>query len=154
MNETHNEIMVTAVRTPAEGMALLEKLTLVAQPEVVYSRPIQEGAYTVITASEVSVSYGFGFGGGGGWSPGPAAEGEEAGAGAENAGGENAGGGGGGGGGGASMARPVAVVAIGPDGVKVEPVMDVTKLGMAFLTAVGGIFLMFSRMRRYGREGR
>jgi uncharacterized spore protein YtfJ len=147
MNETHNEIMITAVRTPAEGMALLEKLTLVAQPEVVYSGPIQEGAYTVITASEVSVSYGFGFGGGGGWSPGSAAEGEEAGAGGENAGG-------GGGGGGASMARPVAVVAIGPDGVKVEPVVDVTKLGLAFLTAVGGIFLMFSRMRRYGREGR
>jgi uncharacterized spore protein YtfJ len=150
MSENHNEILITAVRTPAEGMALLEKLTHVAQPDVVYSRPIQEGPYTVITASEVTVGFGFGFAGGGGWSPGERVEGDVT----DGAASENAGGGGGGGGGGSSMARPVAVVSIGPDGVKVEPVVDVTKLGLAFATAVGGIFLMFSRMRRYSREGR
>jgi uncharacterized spore protein YtfJ len=151
MSEMSNEVMITAVRTPAEGMALLEKLTLVAQPEVVYSRPIQEGAYTVITASEVTMGFGFGFGGGGGWSPAltEAEEGKE-----RSSVGENSGGGGGGGGGGSSMARPVAIVAVGPDGVKVEPVVDVTKLGLALVTAVGGIFLMFSRMRRYSRGGR
>jgi uncharacterized spore protein YtfJ len=153
MNEIPNEIMITAVRTPAEGMALLEKLTQVAQPEVVYSRPIQEGNYTVITASEVAIGYGFGFGGGGGWAPTQEGEGvETTGATREAAGG--AGAGGGGGGGGSSMARPVAVIAIGPDGVKVEPVVDVTKVALAFFTAFGGMFLMFSRMLRFSREGR
>jgi uncharacterized spore protein YtfJ len=149
MNEIPNEIMVTAVRTPAEGMALLEKLTQVAQPEVVYSRPIQEGNYTVITASEVAMGYGFGFGGGGGWAPSQEAESPETTGGAREA----AGAGGGGGGGGSSMARPVAVIAIGPDGVKVEPVVDVTKVVLAFFTAFGGMFLMFSRMWRFSREG-
>jgi hypothetical protein len=46
------------------------------------------------------------------------------------------------------MARPVAVISVGPDGVDVEPVVDVTKLGLALFTALGAMFLMFGRMRR------
>jgi hypothetical protein len=33
------------------------------------------------------------------------------------------------------MGRPVAIIAIGPDGVRVKPVVDVTKVALAGLTA-------------------
>ncbi|MBN1630162.1 MAG: hypothetical protein JW990_10390, partial [Thermoleophilia bacterium] len=49
------------------------------------------------------------------------------------------GGGGGGGGGGGSIGRPVATIIIGPDGVSVKPVFDVTKIGLAALTAFGAV---------------
>lgn len=127
------------------GIAILEKLTEAAQPSSVFGAPVQVGDYSVITASEVTVGLGFGFGGGGGSGPMPdeAAEGEGA--------GEAGGFGHGGGGGGGTAARPVAVISVGPTGVLVEPVVDVTKLGLAFLTALGGMFLMFSRMKQAGR---
>ncbi len=53
-------------------------------------------------------------------------------------------GGGGGGGGGSVMGRPVAVIEVGPDGVEVHPVVDVTKVAIAAL----GVFLAMRRVRR------
>jgi uncharacterized spore protein YtfJ len=137
----NNELFLTAVKTPAEGMALLEKLTNVAQAEVVFSESVSNGPYTVITASEVTAGLGFGFGGGA--APAPAGSPES------NTGSS---GGGGGGGGGTVMARPVAAISIGPDGVRVEPIVDVTKVSLAFFTAFGGMMLMLNRMRRFGRQ--
>jgi uncharacterized spore protein YtfJ len=58
------------------------------------------------------------------------------------------GGGFGSGGGGASGGRPVAAILVGPDGVRVEPIVDVTKLGLAFFTTLGAMFLMLSKMRQ------
>ncbi len=58
----------------------------------------------------------------------------------------------GGGGGGYSTARPVAAISIGPDGVHVEPVVDVTKIGLAFFTTLGAMALMFSKMSRNARR--
>ena len=55
---------------------------------------------------------------------------------------------GGGGGGGFSMARPVAVISVGPEGVRVEPIVDVTKLGLAFLTLLGSMLMTWRKMRR------
>ena len=62
------------------------------------------------------------------------------------------GGGGGGGGGGFSVGRPIAVVSISAEGVQVKPVVDVTKLGIAALTAFGAMALMWSRMNRLSRR--
>jgi uncharacterized spore protein YtfJ len=56
--------------------------------------------------------------------------------------------GGGGGGGGASAGRPVAVISIGPEGVQVEPVVDPTKIALAFFTTLGSMFFMLSKMRK------
>jgi uncharacterized spore protein YtfJ len=55
---------------------------------------------------------------------------------------------GGGGGGGNATARPVAVIHVGPEGVDVEPVVDVTKISLAFFTMLGSIFLMARKMRK------
>ena len=56
--------------------------------------------------------------------------------------------GGGGGGGGGARARPVAVIHISGDGVSVEPVVDVTKLGLAFFALLGSIFAMRAKVRK------
>jgi uncharacterized spore protein YtfJ len=139
-NEKMGQVFDRAEKSQAQSLEALGRLFDVARAETVFGEPLQQGDYTLITASEVTVGLGFGFGVGGG-------EGimdEE-----EDAGGEGFGGGGGGGGG--SMGRPVAVIAVGPHGVIVEPVVDATKVALAFATALGSMFLMFSRMRRASR---
>jgi uncharacterized spore protein YtfJ len=61
------------------------------------------------------------------------------------------GGGSGGGGGGTGFSRPVAVIIASPQGVRVEPVFDITKVILAALTAVGFMIGMVARMRNPGR---
>jgi uncharacterized spore protein YtfJ len=120
--------------------ATLGRLFDVAQAGSVFSEPISAGDRIVITAAEVTAGVGMGMGAGMG-----SDEGEEK---AEKVEGKTSGGGGGGGGGGGSMARPVATIIIGPSGVQVEPVVDVTKLGIAFFTALGAIFIARRGMRK------
>jgi uncharacterized spore protein YtfJ len=152
MDEKFDQVIMTAVKTQEQGKELMEKLIAVAQPGAVYSEPYTSGDYTVITASEVAVGMGFGFGIGGGTGPQAPEEGTagpiEIEMGEEQ---EFGGAGGGGGGGGFSQGRPVAVISIGPHGVRVEPVRDVTKIGLAFITAVGAMLLMFGRMLKSSR---
>jgi uncharacterized spore protein YtfJ len=122
---------------PKELAPLLEKVLAAASPNVVFGQPVESGGYTVITASEVFAGGGFGYGGGSG----PAGA-EPAATDAPQASGH------GGGGGGGSAGRPVAVISIGPDGVKVEPVVDATKLGIAAITAWGALALFLARFAR------
>lgn len=110
---------------------LVGRLFEVAKVTAVYSEPVTSGDYTVITASELMVGMGAGFGGGGGTGK----DGEE-------------GSGGGGGGGGSTMARPVAVIAIGPNGVHVEPIVDPTKIAITLFTALGAMGVALAKMRR------
>ena len=56
--------------------------------------------------------------------------------------------GGGGGGGGFSAGRPVAAIIVEPEGVRIEPIVDPTKIALAFFTVLGSIFWMGYRMRR------
>jgi uncharacterized spore protein YtfJ len=100
--------------TLAEGFA---RLDAAARAESTVGTPRQVGDRTVIPLAEVY--YGGGFGLGGGSAP-QAAEGS----------------GQGGGGGFGGRVRPVAVVDVGPDGVRVRPVLDLTAIGLA-LVSVG-----------------
>jgi uncharacterized spore protein YtfJ len=152
MSDKFENVVVTAVKNQQQGHALLEKLVAVAQPGAVYGAPVTVGEYTVITASEVSVNVGFGYGMGGGSGPQPASD-ETAGEEKPQARSEDTGFGGGmgGGGGGFSAGRPVAVVVIGPAGLHVEPVVDPTKIALAFFTTLGAMFVMFRRMSRRPR---
>jgi len=127
--------------------ALMGRLFDAARPEAVYGEPVTQGEYTVITASEISVGLGYGYGGGGGVGPGQAGEEEAPEIGGPEKG-EAVGYGSGGGGGGGSGARPVAVIEIGPNGVRVEPVVDPTKIVLAFFTAFGAMFMMLARMKQ------
>lgn len=137
MSNGFNEMMASAVQNWKEGTNLVGRLFDIAQPKAVYSEPVTAGEYTLITASEVTVTMAFGYGAGGGSST------------EENEGPPtvDGGSGGGGGGGGFALGRPVAVISVGPQGVHVEPVVDVTKLGLAFITALGGMLLMGAKLR-------
>jgi uncharacterized spore protein YtfJ len=128
-------ISASAVKNQEQAMAVLQKLFAVAEPGVIFGPPVTHADTMVITASEVSVGMGLGYG---------------AGSGADKEG--DAGSGGGGGGGGASLGRPVAVIAIGPRGLQVEPIVDPTKIVIALATALGAIFMSWRAMSRAARR--
>lgn len=134
-----------AERNQADGMEKLDKLFAVAQPGAVYSEPVQTEGHTVITLNEVTVvmGYGFGIGEGGGA---PSEQTDNANAALQG------GSGGGGGGGGFSSGRPVAVLSVNANGVHVKPIVDVTKLGIAFLTTFGAMALMLARISSASRR--
>ncbi len=119
--------------------------------EAVYGKPIKSGDVLIIPTAEVVTGMGFGLGMGmGTFKPEPEEEAEvsetkpEAGPPSEGAGM-------GGGGGGYTFSRPVALVISSPEGVRVEPILDRTKLVIAALTTVGFMFGMMGRMMKGGR---
>ena len=122
----------------------LSQLVTTARAEAIFGQPVVSGDTTVISCSEVAIGMGMGSGSG------PV---DEKG---------NPTGGGSGGGGGA-RGRPVAVIVITNESVRVEPIFDLTKIVLASLTTgtfillwVGRLFLMkgsgrgpsFSKLRR------
>lgn len=113
-----------------------------ADVSAVYGEPIDHGETRIIPAAEVVACFGYGMGGGGGSGSNPNQKG----------GGNGNGSGVGGGGGGQAFARPVAVIIVGPDGVRVEPVIDPTKIILALLTAVGFMIATLARMSRRPRK--
>jgi hypothetical protein len=90
----------------------VDRIWQAAQPGAVYGAPVTAGAYTVITASEVLAAGGYALGSGTGSS-----------------------------GGGLSRGRPVATIVLGPDGAKIQPVVDATRVALAVMAAVGGAVL-------------
>jgi len=159
MNEFLDKLGVTITTSHEQNLNLIQKLFETARPSAVFSEPLRAGDYTVITASEVMAGGGVGYGGGGGSGPAMAEAEEvditdeipvEAIADDDEAGGEGYGVGGGGGG--YSFARPVAAITIGPDGVTVEPIVDVTKIAIAMFTTIGAMALMFARMSKLSQK--
>jgi len=140
MSERDSEFFGTAVEDWDHGLELMERLVSVADPSAVFAEPVQVGERTVITASEVSIGLGFGYGFGAGTAPESDVEGADQ--------PQGSGYGGGGGGGGGANARPVAAIIVEPQGVRVEPIVDVTKLGLAFLTALASMFVMAGKIRK------
>jgi uncharacterized spore protein YtfJ len=121
---------LAGLQSESAALYTLANLFDVYQPGVVFSEPYFVDDHTVITASEVYVGMGLGFASGSG------------------RGDEGAGEGGGGGGGGGSAGRPVAAIIVGPQGVRVEPIVDVTKIALAFFTTLGAMFFTWRAMRR------
>ncbi len=115
----------------------LDKFLDSANVYAVYGEPIRKGETLVIPTAEVLSGLGFGYGSG--W--GNRNEPDE----------KNGGGGAGGGGGGRVFSRPVAVVVVSPEGVQVKPVIDITKIALAALTAGGFMLSMLARMSRPDR---
>jgi uncharacterized spore protein YtfJ len=146
MSGTLNNMIQSVNKYQEQGQEWMERLLAAARPGAVFGEPVTSGSYTVITASEIAAGGGFGYGIGGGRSPASTSgetPGEEQ---------ENSGGGGGIGGGGGSSGRPVAAIIIGPKGVRVEPVVDATKIALAVFTTAGAMLMMLGRMRRMSRR--
>ena len=146
MGSTLDEMIHSVDRYQEQGQAWMEKLLVAARPDAVFGEPVTAGSYTIITASEIGAGGGFGFGVGGGVSPAATSSktpGEKQ---------EDSGGGSGIGGGGGSTGRPVAAIIIGSEGVRVEPVVDVTKIALAVFTTAGAMLLMLGRMNSMSRK--
>ncbi len=94
----------------------------------VYGEPSTYGDITIIPAAEVVCAMGFGLGSG------MSETGQGKGSGA--------------GGGGGIQSRPVAAVVITPNGVRIQPIVDVTKVWLAALTTAGFVFGILRRMGR------
>ncbi len=160
------EFVTAKVDDIVEAKDLLNRLLTIAQPQAVFGEPIEVGEQKVITASEVTAGLGFGFGAGGGAAePGEAKGGvlvaqngpsvvpetdEETEKASPDA--EASGMGGGGGGGGGASGRPVAVISITPNDVRVVPVVDQTRILLAVLSTLAAIFLMLGKLRRMTRN--
>lgn len=127
------------MHTPAEGTALLGKLTEAAAPGAVYGEPIQQDDTTVITANSVSVGLGFGMFG---FVLGRTEAGQEE---HQQARREVNGGGGGGG---STKVRPVTVVSIDPEGIKVIPVINVNKIVLAFLSTISAVLIAIHKVKK------
>ena len=158
MAENLNEIMDRVDRSNQERLGVLEKLFSTARADSVFSAPVIQGGRTIITAAEVGTGggfgsgMGFGSGTGMGWSRGQRqmpVEGSSA-----DTQAEGAGGGGGGGGGGGAMARPVAAIIIDSEGVTIQPILDMTKIVLALVAALGAMLAIYGRMFRSGRHSR
>lgn len=128
--ETDDFFFTRSLESQTEALDLIAEALRAADPGAVFGEPQAHGKVTVITASELTAGLGVGFGSGG-------SKGEGSGA--------------GGGGGGFSGGRPVAVISITEEGVKVEPVVDVTKLGIALFTTLGAMLLSWRALGRAGR---
>lgn len=112
---------------------VMGRLIDTARVDAVFGQPVERGNATVIPCSEMSVGFGFGFGGG------PADEkGNQAGGGA--------------GAGGSARGRPIAAIVVTQDGVRVEPIMDLTKIALAGMTTGTFMLLWFLRLVR-GTKG-
>ena len=113
----------------------LDKFLDAANVYAVYGEPVYHGDTAIIPTAEVLSGMGFGVGSGYG-------------RGGNDEKDTGQGGGSGGGGGGRILSRPVAVIVASPEGVRVEPVVDVTKVALAALTAAGFMVGMIARMSR------
>ncbi len=114
----------------------MEEFLAAGDVRVVYGEPIQHEDTLIIPTAEVLCVAGFGVGGGSGVDT------------EKNPEKPSQGSGSGGGGGGRILSRPVAVVVASPEGVRVEPVVDITKVALAGLTALGFMVGMLFRMSR------
>ena len=132
----------TGAPSAARVAEIMDRLLAGGDVARVYGEPVRHGDTLVIPAAEVLTIAGFGMGSGSG-----AAGGSGTGA--------RRGSGGGGGGGGRTLARAVAVVVSSPTGVEVRPIVDVTKIALAALTAAGFVWASWRRLadakRRFGR---
>lgn len=119
------------------GEQILKAMTTiqeVASVKQVFGEPKTVGDRTVIPVAAVSYGFGFGYG-----------RGTEGGNGDDTPGRE----GGGGGGGGQVRARPVAVLEITPERVRVEPIVDASRIALAGI-ALGAwsVFWLMATMRK------
>ncbi len=109
-----------------------------------FGAPIERDGHTVIPVARVAFGYGAGFGRGTGTGPrhhGNGAEGSE----------EGAGEGGGGGGGGSST--PVAIIDISPTEVRIEPIVDSTRISVGGMVLAGWMaFWLFFTIRTIARQ--
>ena len=139
MNTNEEMNLELTERSLAGVEHMMQSFLSKADVSAAYGQPVQSGETLIIPAAEVVAAAGFGVGMGAGTSSTDQEQSEQQ---------PSSGSGGGGGGGGRVFSRPVAVIVAGPDGVEVKPVIDLTKVWMAALTAAGFVIASMAKMRK------
>jgi len=129
-------------RAPENAAAMIDRIFAASRSDAVWSDPVQADGRTIITACEVAAGGGFGFGFG------RKPQSESGPTNSDSSVPESGGGGGGGG----SSGRPVAMVIAGPEGVRVQPVVDVTKIALLALTTWGALVPILAGLKRATRK--
>ena len=112
---------------------VLSRLVSNASVDTVFGHPVERDGATIIPCSEIMVGFGMGSG------TGPVdAQGNLTGAGS--------------GGGGGSQGRPIAVIVMTKDSVRVEPVLDLTKVVLAAFTTGAFMLFWFGRLTGLSRK--
>ena len=114
---------------------LVDRLVEATKVDAVFGAPIERDGVTLITCSELGVGLGGGFGPA---KPVDAPKNAEA---AEGIGG-----------GAVARGRPVAVIVMTHDGVKIKPIVNVTRIVLAQVAMLGIVFLLTSRVLRHNRQ--
>jgi len=127
------------LKSPAEAgfesyQNTVEEFLAAADVNIVYGEPIKHEDTVIIPTAEILCGIGFGVGSAFGTNT------------DQNTDKPSGGSGFGGGGGGRILSRPVAVVVASPEGVRVERVIDINKIALAGLTALGFMVGMMFRM--------
>lgn len=124
-----------AVNSQERAVQAIEKIMdsfmSTASIDTAYQKPIKHGEALIIPTAESFTFLGFGLGSGG-----PDTS-------SQDSGDE---GGGGGGGGGSTHTRPVAVIISTPEGVRVDPVFDLTKVAVTAMATGVMVFGAIARM--------
>ena len=124
-------------QTPATNSVeqVLGQLANSARVDAVFGQPVERAGTIIIPCAEIAVGLGMGTGSG------PMDEhGRPTGS--------------GGGGGGGSRGRPIAVIVMSNDGVRVEPVLDLTRIVLATFTTGAFMLVWLGRLARLGRSGK
>ena len=136
MSEDKEKDIEMEVNDPGQAIDMIQETldTFLETADVsrVYAKPMEHEGSLIIPAAEVVAGMGFGAGYGSG---GPLDE-------------DGGSGGGGGGGGGKAFARPVAVIVADQNGVRVEPVLDPTKIALTFMTALGFMVATIAKIKK------
>ena len=117
---------------------MVNKITAIARVDAVFGQPVQHGNTIIVPCAEVSMGGGMGMGGG------PGGKAEQG----------NLTVGMGGGAGGGATGRPIAIIVMSPEGVRVQPVVDATKVALAFFTAASFMLVQFVLLLRSARAGK
>ena len=124
-------------KAPVTGSVeqVMTELVHSASVNAVFGQPVEREGATIIPCSEIAIGLGLGSG------TGPVDE-------------QGNSTGGGSGAGGSSRGRPVAVIVVTRDGVRVEPILDLTKVALAGLTTGAFMLLWLGRLIGLGRKGK
>lgn len=117
---------------------VMNKIATVASVQAVFGEPVQRGDTIIIPCAEVSMGGGMGMGGGPGESPEQKTLSVGMGSGA----------------GGGASSRPIAVIIMTPEGVRVQPVMDMTKVALAVFTTATFMLVQLVRLLGSDRGGK
>ena len=146
MTDTVNDALAEASKRDQHLASSMEKIFAAAHADAVFTEPVVNGNYTVISACEVAAVGGFGSGLGVG------ATTEQAGEASQAQSQPASGAGGGIGGGGFSRGRPIAVIVVGPEGVTIKPILDITRVALAGIGLWSSVITMFRKRAKSGKR--